>query len=382
MAAFGLTVASGYSFGWILVFGGVQMAFSSMGAVLASRLRGNPIGWLFLGFGVLAAIAIAGEAYSLRALESGDPLPGGMAALVVSSAIYGPGLFAVVLTLFLVFPDGHLPSPRWRPVARVAVIAGGAFTVLQTISPGTLNSLDPAQSVDGPIALAGTLGVVAQVATSICAVIVLAITVVSVVSLIRRYRQATGVLRQQLKWFVGAAGFFMALLACQIVLWQIPDRWATATVLVLFASGVAALPLATGIAILRYRLYEIDVIIRKTLVYAVLAATLALVYLGGISLLGWVFRSVTGQSGALAVTLSTLVVAAAFQPLRHRIQRAVDQRFYRRKYDAAQTLQGFSSRLREQVDLDALNTEVLAVVTEALQPSQASLWLRQPKPRV
>ena len=136
LGAFGLTVASGYSFGWILVFGGVQMAFSCMGAVLAARLRGNPIGWLFLGFGVLAAIAIAGEAYSLRALQSTDALPGGTAALVVSSAIYGPGLYAVVLTLFLVFPNGHLPSPRWRTAARVAVIAGGAFTVLQTISPG------------------------------------------------------------------------------------------------------------------------------------------------------------------------------------------------------------------------------------------------------
>ncbi len=156
--------------------------------------------------------------------------------------------------------------------------------------------------------------------------------------------------------FVGAAALFIATLACQLVLWNISASWTDARCSDLVGVGATALPIATGIAILRYRLYEIDVIIRKTLIYAALAATLALLYLGGILAppAGGV-RSVTGQSSALAVTLSTLGVAAAFQPLRTRIQRTVDHRFYRQKYDATRTLDAFTGRLREQIDLDALN---------------------------
>jgi hypothetical protein len=148
-----------------------------------------------------------------------------------------------------------------------------------------------------------------------------------------------------------------------------------------FLAGLWLIPASVGIAILRYRLYEIDVIIRKTLVYAALAATLALMYLGGISLTTWALRSVIGQSSALGVTLSTLAVAAAFQPLRTRIQRTVDHRFYRRNYDASKTLEAFSGRLREQIDLTALHSEVLGVVTDTVQPSHASLWIRPSEPK-
>ena len=376
LAAFWLTVSHGGGLGWIVLFGLVQLVFASTGTVLTLRVGKNPIGWLFLGFGVLASVAIMGEAYSLRALQpSPNSLPGGTAALVVSSVIYGPGLFAVVLALLMLFPDGHLPSRRWRPAARITIFAGFMFTALQAVSPGSMNSLDPAQTVDSPIVLGGAAGVAGSYVIALCAVTVLSVFAASFVSLMRRFGQATGVLRQQLKWFVGAAALFIATVACQLVLWNISATWTNAGVLILFGVGATALPIATGIAILRYRLYEIDVIIRKTLIYAALAATLALLYLGGISLTTWVFRSVTGQSSALAVTLSTLAVAAAFQPLRTRIQRTVDHRFYRRKYDATRTLEAFNGRLREQIDLDALNTEVLGVVTETLQPSHAALWL-------
>ena len=158
------------------------------------------------------------------------------------------------------------------------------------------------------------------------------------------------------------------------------SRWVTALQnLALLSFGL--IPVAIGIAVLRYRLYEIDVIIRKTLVYAVLIGALALVYLGGISLIGWTLRDVAGQSSTLAITLSTLAVAAAFQPLRHRIQQAVDRRFYRQTYDAQRTLDAFNGRLREHVDLDSLQNEVLGVARETLQPGHATLWLRPPTTR-
>jgi hypothetical protein len=180
----------------------------------------------------------------------------------------------------------------------------------------------------------------------------------------------------------------MVATACQLVLWNVSARWASVAGLCLFAIGAVALPIATDIAILRCRLYEIDVIIRETLVYATRVAVLALVYLAGVYVIGSGLQAVTGQSGALAVTLSTLAVAAAFQPLRRRIQRVVDRRFYRNNYDAARTLAAFSGRLREQIDLDALDREILATVHETLRPSHANLWLpgvdphtsRRPRP--
>jgi hypothetical protein len=183
--------------------------------------------------------------------------------------------------------------------------------------------------------------------------------------------------RQQVKWLIGGAA--IALTCLGIMLFGPASSSSTlvqTAISIALPIGLAALPVSIGVGILRYRLYEIDVIIRKTLVYAVLAGTLAVTYLGGISLIDHALQAVTGQSGALAVTVSTLVVAAAFQPLRARIQRAVDQRFYREKYDATRTLDAFAGRLRDQIELDALTADVLGVVRLTLQPRHASLWLR------
>ncbi len=370
-----LTVWDGGALGWLLTFGAVQLAFSSVGAVLSSRRAENPIGWLLLGYGVMAAIAIAGEAYSMRALQPApNSLPGGTAALVASGLIYPPLLFGLVVTLFLLFPTGRLPSPRWRPVARISTVAGTVFLVLHVFQHGMLNSIDPSQAVANPY---GVTGPGVGVPTAISAVIVLGVAAAAVVSLVRRFRRATGVLRQQLKWFGGASALFMVSLAVQSLWWwNVAATWEWA-VLALFATGSAALPIATGIAILRYRLYEIDVIVRKTLVYTTLVGTLAVVYLVGVYTVEAALRTVTGQSGALAVTASTLAAAAAFQPLRRRIQQRVDHRFYRRKYDAVATLDAFTSHLREQIDLDALRTEVLDVVTVTVHPRHVSLWLRE-----
>ena len=181
------------------------------------------------------------------------------------------------------------------------------------------------------------------------------------------YRRATGERRQQLKWLMGGGA---VAVVCGVA--AISGGAVGGVALV----GVTALPISLGIGILKYRLYEIDVIVRKTLVYATLIGVLALVYLGGIYLIDKLLQALTGQSGALAVTFSTLAVAAAFQPLRVRIQRAVDHRFYRRKYDTAKTLEAFAGRLRQQIDLDALHSDVLDLVRVTLQPAQASLWLR------
>ena len=382
VAAAVLTVWDGGALGWLVTFGAVQLAFSSVGAVLSSRRSENPIGWLLLGYGVMAAVSIAGEAYSLRALEPApSSLPGGMAALIVSGLIYPPLLFGLVVALFLLFPDGRLPSPRWRPAARIATVAGAAFLLLHVFQQGMLNSIDPSQTVRNPH---GVTGPAVGLPSAICAVIVLGVAGASVVSLVRRFRRATGALRQQLEWFGGAAALFMVSLAVQSLWWwNIASAWEWA-VLALFGAGSAALPLATGVAILRYRLYEIDVIIQKTLVYTTLVGALAVVYLGGVYGAEAALRTLTGQSGALAVTVSTLAAAAAFQPLRMRIQRGVDRRFYRRKYDAAATLDAFTSHLRDQVDLDALEADVLDVVVATVHPRHASLWLRgaEARPRV
>ena len=206
------------------------------------------------------------------------------------------------------------------------------------------------------------------------------IMVAAAVSLILRYRASTGVLRQQIKWF-GAGGMLIALAALLIpVLGSMGTPWSTVVIDSFWAVAITGLAITTGVAILRYRLYEIDLIIRKTLVYAVLVAILAIVYVGGIFLIDRGLQALTGQSGALAVTLSTLAVALAFQPLRTRIQRAVDHRFYREKYDGARTLEDFAARLRDQIELDTLTLDVLDVVNTALQPRHLSLWLPPANP--
>ncbi len=199
------------------------------------------------------------------------------------------------------------------------------------------------------------------------------VMVLGIVSGVLRYRRGGPVERLQIRWFLTAVIVFAVCVVASAVLSaatgiETPDA--------VFLTLLLMVPVSVGVAILRYRLYEIDVLIRKTLVYAGLVASLAVVYLAGISVLGWAFRSLTGQSGALAVTLSTLAVAAAFQPLRGRIQRAVDHRFYRRTYDAAQILDAFTGKLREEIELDNLHGEVLRAVHSTVQPRHASLWLR------
>jgi hypothetical protein len=357
----------------------VTLAFWLVGITVARREPHNPIGWMLVGVGAMVMLGlIDAELYSTIVYRLGDQgWPSGWLALVVAQC--WPAALLLPPLAILLFPDGRLPSHRWRWVVWMytgasALLIGEQVAVaisalvdgdVRIASGGYLTTPAPA-ILTGPVI--GALGVVLGAVIAVSWVAFVGRRVVS-------YRRAVGEPRQQLKRVMCGS----AVTAISIPIFALgggPSMLGP----IAGGLGLAALPICIGVGILRYRLYEIDVIIRKTLVYTALAATLALLYLGGISLTGWMFRSLTGQSGALAVTLSTLTVAAAFQPLRHRIQHAVDRRFYRRKYDAARTLETFNDRLREQIDLDALHTEVLTVVTDTLQPSHATLWLRPTSP--
>ncbi len=372
-----IALVSGGAVVWIAIFGAVQLAFSICGAVIASRMASHPIGWLFLVFGLLASLAIVLEEISVAATRPDDSIPtAALAGLVVSNVIYGPLLFGLVAALVLVFPSGSLPSPRWRPAAVAAGFGTALFSLVNVVSTGDLNALDPNQAVENPLAIRGTGEVVAGVLGGVSFMAMTGVLVAGVVSLARRYRHATGTLRQQLKWFGGAAILVVAGGVAQSFFWNSTVSWASAAILGLFAGTVVALPVATAIAILRYRLYDFDLIVRRTLVYAVLVVVLAAVYLLGVFVVGALVQSVVGRSDALAVTLSTLAVAALFQPLRRRIRGVIDRRFYRPRYDAGRALELFGGRLRDQIEIDALEGELLAVVGATVGPSHASIWLR------
>ena len=373
--AYALALGGGRAVTWLVVTSAVLAAFTAVGVILCERVPANPIGWLFLGGGVAVAAACLLQAYSTMAL--GDGLPAGIEAAVAVHVIYGPLIAAVLAAMLLLFPDGRLPSPRWRPVALAEAATFTVFAVAQAMGNGTLNQLDPSRQVHNPLGLDGPGSWVVDAVAAAGLAFLFVLIAASAVSLVRRFRTATGELRQQLKWFGGAAVSLTAAYGSGGILWNASGEWAVLTWVALFALATGVLPVATGIAILRYRLYEIDVIIRKTLVYAALVGSLAVVYLAGVVGLGAIFRAVTGQSGALAVTLSTLAVAAAFQPLRGRIQRGVDRRFYRGSYDAAATLDALAVRLRSQVDLEVLHADVLAVVRVTVQPEHATLWIRR-----
>jgi hypothetical protein len=282
---------------------------------------------------------------------------------------------ALIILCFLLFPTGSLPSARWRALVWVVVGMAAVHAASVALAPGTLVDY-PIENPAG-IESAGALRALAEASIL---VLVIPLMLLSVVSLFVRLRRSSGPERQQLKWFAYAA----ALLASELVvvnglalLGGAIERKASELVLFLvFLVVLSGIPVAMGVAILKYRLYDIDLLINRTLVYGPLTAMLVLVYVGGVVGLQFAFRALTGQESTLAVVASTLAIAALFGPLRGRVQAIVDRRFYRRKYDARKTLEGFSAKLRDETDLDALNDELVGVVRETLQPAHVSLWLR------
>jgi hypothetical protein len=344
----------------------------TVGAVLATRRPRHPVGWLLLGLGTLITLSGFIDGYApYGLLARPGSLPGARWAAIYSPAVTVAAIACLGFVLLLT-PTGSLPSPRWRWWARVTAAAPVVFLVAVTLEP---QPLDPEyRSVTNPLGLQAL-----QLPIAITDIVASGITVAGVVvgalSLVVRFRRARGTERQQLRWVALAA-----MLAGVAILVALAGMAAGSEVLIIWGAGVsfAVLSPAIGAAILRYRLYDLDRIISRTLAYGLLTVLLA----GGYAAVALGLGQLLGQDSSLVVAGATLAVAALFQPARRRIQAIVDRRFNRRKYDAARTVAAFSVRLRDEVDLDALSAELLAAVDQTMQPTTASLWLRQsPKAR-
>ena len=356
------------------MFAAVTVGFGTVGALIVSRERANSFGWLFIAMAVFLSVPHSlAQNYVVYALAvSPDELPGSGAALWISSSAFDTVFVMLMTLLVLLFPDGRPLTPRWRFVV-LATVASGVAGVAGGFTDMTFSS--PLADQTNPLLIsAEPWSSLIQVVQGVAFVVSLAAFVLSVVSIVLRYRRSSGVRRQQMQWVAVGVLFEAVLVVVSVVLGVlgVDDSGSLP-----FVGAIVLFPALMAIAILRHRLYDIDLVIRRTLVYTCLVAVLALVYLGGIAILGEVFRSATGQSGALAVTLSTLAVAVAFQPARRRIQRTIDRRFSRRTADAEEAARAFSGRLREQIDLDALCQELIGVVDKSVQPRHATLWLQR-----
>jgi hypothetical protein len=345
--------------------------FMVVGGVILAHRPGNAIGWTFSVIGLLAATGALAQEYAGYAYVSRPgSLPGAILPAWYNQQWWIPMLALILIATPLLFPTGRLPSARWCPVAAIAVVATLAILTLTALQP-TIRLQDQNYWVDNPIGLAGIpdpeTGAVGGALLGLLA----ACMVAAVISVMLRFRRSQGVERQQLKWFV-YAGLLLILLI------PVGEYLPNTIGDLLFGLIIAFVPVAAGIAILRYRLYDIDRLISRTLVYGLLTAVLGLVYVGAVLVLGQLFGGVTKDPPTWAVAGATLAVAALFQPVRRRIQAVVDRRFNRRRHDAARTIEAFSARLREHVDLDTLSAELLTVVDQTMQPTRASLWLRPP----
>ena len=339
-----------------------------LGGLIASRRPENPYGWLWLGFGMGFALLLLAQVYAAYSLEvQPGSLPSPRTIGNVGAGVGWMVSTALFPFLLLLFPTGRLPSRRWRIVVWAIVAAGVTALVAAPFMPVEDNFIPGAN----PLGVGGTPGGVFTFLGFAGVIVILVAIVLSALSLVLRYRRAGGVERQQLKWIAYAAALLVGQWISSFI-YEPPGAWDTLTEMM----PIVGLYVAVGIAILRYHLYDIDVIINRTLVYGALTATLALVYVGSVVSLQALLRVLTGQESTLAVVASTLAIAALFNPLRRRVQGFVDRRFYRRKYDAAKTLAAFSARLREETDLDVLSNDFVGVASRTVQPEYVSLWLR------
>jgi len=359
-----------------IVFGlATVLTFSVVGAIIASRHPRNAIGWMFCGVGLVEGLDTLTRGFAEFWLASGwGSRSLAQTAAWFSSWAWTPLVIVPTTFLLLLFPDGRLPSARWRPVAWLAAFGIIGFVGTYALDAGPLDDLP---QIRNPY---GVDSIVLRITGIAAALVLVAAMVASAVSLIVRARRAGKVERQQTKWLAygGAVVVGVLFVGGLISIWSLTVSIAVTTVALL---GV---PVCTGVAIARYRLYDIDLIINRTLVYGSLTALLVVGYFGSILLLAGIgslvfqvpIRALTGQKSTLAVVASTLAIAALFNPLRRRIQGFVDRRFYRSKYDARKTLEAFSAKLRDETDLQTLNNDLVGVVKETMQPAHVSLWLR------
>ena len=341
------------------------LGYATVGLVLSLRRPANPIGWLYAAAGLVWSLAIPGDSWLYQLVAEHRPLPlAAQVAAVFGEFSWAPATVLGVTLPALVVPDGRLRSRRWRPVAATSMVAAVLVVVGGGLAPAQLEDV----SIANPFGLAGPAGAVAGLLANVGTLLWVATMVASLACVVVRFRSSGGVERQQLRWVAaGAAAAVAGLLAGAAV----PQDNVLSGVL--YAS-VLFIPLAVAVAVLRYRLWDLDRLVSRTVTYAVVTALLVVPYLLIVPAAG---RLAQG-SGSLAVAAATLAAAAVFQPLRRRVQELVDRRFNRRRYDAARTVEGFAAHLRDQVDLDALRAELLAVVDQTVQPVGASLWLRPP----
>ncbi len=348
----------------------------SVGAILASRRPENPVGWLLCLSGVAISTSSFASQYAIYALLAQPNLLPAGEALAWIAAWQLPIMIGLAVFYTLLFPTGRLPSSRWRWLAWLiaAFVAVGAITASLS-SDAHLGSLGP---IRNPLGVEGFSEIYKAVLYTGAPLLHGA----AALSVFMRLRRATGVERQQIKWFAYAAAFLAVGIIFNVIHLAIDaPRWVERAGQAIFTAAGACVPISIGIAILRYRLYDIDRLINRTLVYGALTATLVAVYFGGVTVLQTLLRELTGQESQLAVVASTLAIAALFNPLRRGVQTFVDRRFYRRKYDAARTLETFGTTLRDETDLDRLGEEMVSVVRESMQPEHAGLWLRRPEDR-
>jgi len=339
------------------------IGFATVGLVLTLRRPANPIGWLYAAAGLAWSLAIPVEPWLHQLVSEHRPLPlAAQAAAVYGEFSWAPATVLGVTLPALLVPDGRLRSRRWRAVAATGVAAAALVLVGGGLAPARLEDLP----IANPFGLAGPAGAVAAMAAGAGTILWVASMVASVACVVLRFRAARGVERQQLRWVAaGAAAAVAGLLAGAAT----PQNRVVSSVLY---SMVLCIPLGVAVAVLRYRLWDLDRLVSRTVTYALVTGLLVLPYL----LILPVVTRLAGDAGGLAVAATTLAAVAAFAPLRRRTQDLVDRRFNRRRYDAARTVETFTVRLRDQLDLDALEAELLAVVDQTMQPAQVSLWLR------
>ena len=342
----------------------------TVGAIVASRRPENPVGWLLCLSGVAVSTSSFTSQYAIYALlAQPGSLPAGEAMAWIAAWTL-PIMISFQVSYLLLFPTGRLPSRRWRWLAWLIVAFVLAGVITSAVSPGAyLGSLGP---IRNPLGMEGFTNIYKAILYTLSPVLFLA----AALSVFMRLRRSVGVERQQIKWLAyAAAGFAIGVILLSIPIAIDTPRWYAWAANAIFVAVTPGVPISIGIAILRYRLFEIDLIINRTLVYGSLTATLVALYFGVIVVLQRVFVLLTSQQSTLAVVASTLLIAAMFQPLRRRIQSFIDRLFYRRKYDAAKTLEGFSMKLRDETDLEALRGDLVGVVRETMQPAHVSLWL-------
>ena len=344
----------------------IFVALPTVGAVLAILRPGNPIGWLFLLSGAGFTMGIFATEYVVRAVYFDIDLPGVVLVDWIGAWAGALSISLAVTWIPLVFPDGHLPGPRWRPVAWAAA----ALVVVGTIAQAIVE--DPLRGYGGrlanPLGVGGPIGEVAVLLAGLWFPAQAVVGLLSLASLIVRFRRSRDVERQQLKWFLFAVLFFLLAVVTAIVT-NLEYAWYAVLV------GLASLPVAAGMAVLRYRLYDIDRIISRTVSYASVTGVLVVTFAGAILLFQALLAPLT-SGNTVAVAASTLIVAGLFQPLRRRVQRIVDQRFNRARYNAQGTLNEFSERLRYETDIEAVTTDLAGTASSTVAPTSLAIWLR------